>query len=605
MFNIFNKFFYNLNLIVKVLIAPVAIIVLLFIVITFSLLDLNNQKQIMGELYNVRISHLHQIQEINDRLKTVNMNLYRLIGWVSLNYPDNKITELSDEQRDALQSQVDSLRNFSISNKNISAQEKSLLDDIRKKADLYANEAKLVLGMVKSDPGMAAMSIANAESAYNNLNDTMHALEYAEEESGRVSYNHMTMNFAGASLFFAIIIIISLLIIVILVKAVSSWFSCVVEQFDNVSKNVESGNLSVKLEIDSKDEIGKLSLVFNKVINRLTESYDVIRDTSRKIDINSEELASKSFLLSSSNEKQASSSRNVFETMEEYLKALENNSSTIEKQIGTISDAASAIGQLNSGVQGIVKNIVDLKKMIGQNAKIARENKENFSAFEKNIESIGEFLTAISDSIHKFEEYSENIDQILTAIRSISDETNMLAMNAAIEAAHAGDAGEGFAIVASEVRKLSESSSKSATEIGIIINSIKDGIRDAGSKLESGSANTKNIADSARQSGKSLEELMETIETVNNMATDIASVTEEQGKSALEIQRYSEKLKIFSLDINKVMSDQKEGAVKIIESVNQVSNSIEENTKASEDISRLADSLKNDSRSLSDSLNTH
>ncbi len=602
MFKFFNNFFYDLNLIVKVLIAPIAIAILLFIVITFSLINLYQQKYVMGTFYDVRISHLHQVEDITDKLKTMNMNLYRLISWVSLNYPAEKIDGIVKEQREVLDGLISGIHGFA-SQKDLTPEERSLLVSTSSDINFYANDAKIVIEMASSDPGMAAMTIGSVENKFTLLKNDLRALEDVEEYSGKSSYNNMSLNFIKAIIIFGIVIFFSIIIILLLVRAVASWFGCVVTQFDMVSKKVESGDINVKLDIQSKDELGKLSLVFNQVITRLNESYGVIREMSGKIDLNSEDLSSKSAFLSSSNAKQAESSRSVFDTMGEYLKSLESNSSNIEKQMGTVSDAAAAIGQLNNGVQNIVRNIGELKKTIVENARIARENKENFSAFEKNIVNIGEFLEGISKSIRKIEEHSENIDQILTVIRSISDETNMLAMNAAIEAAHAGDAGEGFAIVASEVRKLSESSSKSATEIGVIINSIKEGIRDAGTKLEAGSANTKNIGDSARQSGKSLDQLMETIETVNNMAADIAAVTQEQGKSALEIQRHSESLKSLSMDINQAMTHQKEGANKIIDSINQVSSSIEENSIASEDLTRLAENLKKDSRSLVEILN--
>jgi methyl-accepting chemotaxis protein len=583
------------------MIAPITITVLLVIVIIISLFNLDSQKKTVGELYDVRISHLRKVEEINENLKTLNMNLYRLLSWSSLNYPADKIEGFSKEQADFLGDQISNIADFS-GGKDLIPQEKTLLKSLSGNMDFYANDARLIIALARTDPGLAGMSIASVESKYTLLNNNLKALVEVEEYAVKSSYNNMGLYFVSAFVFFGIISAVTILLLVMLAVAVTAWIGCIVGQFEKVSREFEEGNLNVELDIQNRDELGKLAKVFNSLIARLRESYMVIGEMSRRIGRNSEDLSSRSNLLSESSEKQAQSSKNVFDIMGEYLKALENNSSSIEKQMGIISDAVAAIAQLNSGVQNIVRNIDDLKKKIAENARIAADSRENFKAFEKNVLNIGEFLEGLAISIHKFEEYSENIDQILTVIRNISDETNMLAMNAAIEAAHAGDAGEGFAIVAKEVRKLSESSASSATEIGVIINSIKDGIKEAGSRLEAGSANTKNIADSARDSGKSLEELMITIETVNKMAAEIADVTQGQGKSALEIQKHSESLKSFSIGINKAMAQQKDGANRIIDTISQVSSSIEENARASEDLSRLAEALKNDSRKLAETV---
>jgi methyl-accepting chemotaxis protein len=601
MFSFFNKYFNNAKMIFKVTVAPVVIAALLLIAIVTSLFFLYDQRQVIGELYNIRIAHLNRVEQINNDLMSLNMNLYRLASLANLNYPADKIEELSKELRSSLSAQANNFQLF-INEKDLLPEEKSLLAAASSNFELYFNDARIIIDTVRTDPGIASRTIINAEDLYYQLHNNLAALEKVEDFAGKTSYSKINSHLWISMVFFIIIILISAIIISIIVRSITSWFGNVIDQFGLVSKRVETGDLNITLDIKSKDELGKLTQLFNSILKRLNESYGIIREMSGKIDIKSKDLTSKSSLLSASSEKQALQSRAVFENMGKYLKALEENSSSIEKQLITISDAASAIGELNNGVQNMIRSIDDLKKNIIENSKIAAINRENFAAFEKNIATIGEFFNDLSNSIKRFEEYSENIDQILRVISDISEQTSMLAMNAAIEAAHAGTAGEGFAIVASEVRKLSESTAKSVTEIGAFISSIKSGIRESTEKLVSGSANTRSIAESARESGKSLEKLINSIETVNNMAANISAVTQDQGISASKIQGHSESLKTFSIDLNNAMKEQGEGAKKIIETISQVSSSIEDNVKAIEELADLSLTLKNDSRQLAESV---
>ncbi len=595
------KFFNNLKLLTKVIITPVIISVFLAAIILIALVFLNDQKNVVGSFYSIRYSHLHDVEEINHQLLTQNMNIYKLISWVSLKYPSDRIDELIKEQKDMLTEQVSAL-GLLLNDKNLIPEETGLIKKAAVNMNLYAENVRIVIDIIRTDTKGASSTLNNAENNFNNLRDNLQALESVEDFAGKNSFDKINLNFGLAIIVFIIVFIVSGLAVFSLISSVSSWFSHVIIQFNSVTKAIEKGDLGVTLKIDFKDELGNLARSFNKILVRLNESYAVIREMSENIDGNSEVLLSKSGLLSISSEKQAESSMSVFDTTSEYLHSIENSSGRIEKQMGIISTAASSINTLNDGIQNIVVCISDLKKEISENARMTAESRDKFVLFEKNILSIGKFLEDFSISIHKFEEYSENIDQILTVIRDISEQTSMLAMNAAIEAAHAGSAGEGFAIVASEVRKLSESSAKSATEIGTIINSIKNGIREAADKLATGSASTKLIAESASESGKSLEQILETVSKIDRMAMEIASTTQEQGRSAMDILKHSESLKTFSVDINRALLEQRGGAGKIISAIETVSSSTEENVKSAEDLAALAKSLKEDSRKLAQTV---
>jgi len=201
---------------------------------------------------------------------------------------------------------------------------------------------------------------------------------------------------------------------------------------------------------------------------------------------------------------------------------------------------------------------------------------EGFKIVEHNLQSIHELDVAFqktSDAINKLGNDSESIGSILDTIRNIAEQTNLLALNAAIEAARAGEQGRGFAVVADEVRTLAQRTQTATEEINDLIDSLQDGVKGAVSTVEAGHQKVGESVVNAGDVKKALETIQSSIESTIEMSTQIACATKEQTATANDIAQNIENVNIMAtqtaqtaehaktlnaelIQINKELSDQ-------------------------------------------------
>ncbi|WP_200174002.1 methyl-accepting chemotaxis protein [Ectothiorhodospira shaposhnikovii] len=207
-------------------------------------------------------------------------------------------------------------------------------------------------------------------------------------------------------------------------------------------------------------------------------------------------------------------------------------------------------------------------------AKANDESRESQAISTQAIQAIQELADEISraaDVIHKLEADSEKIGAVLDVIQGIAEQTNLLALNAAIEAARAGEQGRGFAVVADEVRTLASRTQSSTQEIESMIKSLQDGARAAVQVMQSGRKRAEDTSTGAGEADKSMRAIVAAVGTITDMSSQIASAAEEQSAVAEDINR---------------------NVVRISESGHDVSSGARETAQAAHDLARLAAELR-------------
>jgi methyl-accepting chemotaxis protein len=232
---------------------------------------------------------------------------------------------------------------------------------------------------------------------------------------------------------------------------------------------------------------------------------------------------------------------------------------------------ATSMNEMTSTVHEVARNTAAA-------AEAARNAEEEVSGgravVKKTIESIGRLAGEVrkgADVMSRLERDSENIGTVLDVIRGIAEQTNLLALNAAIEAARAGEQGRGFAVVADEVRTLAQRTQESTQEIQEMIEQLQSGAQEAVQVMDQGRTQAEASVDQAGKAGESLETIRNSVMTIHDMSTQIASAAEEQSAVAEEINR---------------------NIVSISEVVDQTSDGAAQTATASEELGMLAGSLQ-------------
>ena len=260
------------------------------------------------------------------------------------------------------------------------------------------------------------------------------------------------------------------------------------------AQRVASGDLTAKIDVDSKDEIGVLASALNQMIDRTSEVISGIQQAAEQVSSGSEELSAASQNLANAATEQAAS---------------------IEETSASIEELSSSIEQNSQNAKNTDEQVITATRMSDESLNIA----------QKGIEQV----QALGISMKEIQESSAEIVNVIDLITDIADQTNLLALNAAIEAARAGEAGKGFAVVAVEVRKLAERSQVAAKDIAVKIEKSSLIIKEGSNMAEASNEGLSSIKESASNVAGALNE-------ASQLVRDIADSTKEQSNGANQIQ---------------------------------------------------------------------
>ncbi len=280
-----------------------------------------------------------------------------------------------------------------------------------------------------------------------------------------------------------------------------------IEKIGHATKQVADGDLNIRIALNTKDEMQDIAHDFNS----MTEKVQALVQ-------------------------QISSATTQLATAAEELSAVANDSGkTITNQTMEIDQVATAMNEMAATVQEVANNASAAAGAATNADNEAKGGKEIVTQTAQAIQELAVSVEESSKVIHQLEQDSENIGTVLDVIKGIAEQTNLLALNAAIEAARAGEQGRGFAVVADEVRTLASRTQESTNEIQTMIEKLQAGSRNAVSAMESGREKAQSGVERAKEAAESLEAITRAVTTIEQMNTMIASAAEEQTSVANEM----------------------------------------------------------------------
>ncbi|NAT24406.1 methyl-accepting chemotaxis protein [Pseudomonas syringae pv. actinidifoliorum] len=277
----------------------------------------------------------------------------------------------------------------------------------------------------------------------------------------------------------------------------------------HAAETIAKGNLTQPIQIDGSDEAGRLLMAMKTM-------QDKLRDTLQGISGSATQLAS---------------------AAEELNAVTDESARGLVQQNNEIEQAATAVNEMTSAVEEVARNAVSTSQASRNAATSAGDGRDLVQETVSAIERMSGDVKDTSELIINLASESRDIGKVLDVIRGLADQTNLLALNAAIEAARAGEAGRGFAVVADEVRALAHRTQQSTSEIERMIGSIQSGTEQAVSSMRNSTERAESTLNIAKGAGMALNTINVAVEEINERNMVIASAAEEQAQVAREVDR--------------------------------------------------------------------
>ncbi|ASS76249.1 hypothetical protein CIG75_15735 [Tumebacillus algifaecis] len=382
-------------------------------------------------------------------------------------------------------------------------------------------------------------------------------------------YDEIVIRFMDQVIIFGIS---GLLVAIIASYLVAHYNARPLYKLTQVAYQVASGDLRVeKLTVNRKDELGDLSRSVNSMVDNLHELIGSVSDTAVQVAASSEEL-------SASTEQAAISTEQVTETIQTVAAGAES-------QLQRTQESEMAIEGMTMGIQSIAETSVAVAEASLQSAMEAEQGNESIQQAVQQMAMIVETVNEYASGMKVLEQRSQEIGAIVEVITGIAAQTNLLALNAAIEAARAGEHGKGFAVVADEVRKLAEQSGQSAGQIENLIQAIQAETTRSIDSMDKVMREVQSGTEVVHVAGSAFHHILESARQVAEQVQEMTASSQEMSASSQEVAQSVE-------EVTRIANDSASNAKMVAASSEEQLAVIEEISRSSESLSEMAQELQ-------------
>jgi methyl-accepting chemotaxis protein len=351
----------------------------------------------------------------------------------------------------------------------------------------------------------------NTELQQNSdqMNVVLSKLVEINGKQSEAANNHAADQYSSAFNMVVVLLIVATVLTLLFAWLLTNSITRPISQALTAAETIAEGNLTHPVKVDGTDEAGRLLAAMHKMQEKL-------RDTLQSISGSADQLAS---------------------AAEELNAVTDEGARGLARQNDEIEQAATAVNEMTSAVEEVARNAISTSDASKNATSSAGDGRDLVQETVSAIERMSSDVQATADLVGNLAEESRDIGKVLDVISGLADQTNLLALNAAIEAARAGEAGRGFAVVADEVRALAHRTQQSTSEIERMIGSIQGGTEKAVGSMRNSTERAASTLSIAKGAGLALDTINTAIVEINERNLVIASAAEEQAQVAREVDR--------------------------------------------------------------------
>ena len=530
----------NLKIRTKLNILVIFASLLMVAIGTTGLLGINISNSALSSVYNEKLLYIIQLNEVRDHQMQVRTELLE----AGLERDGFEILARIDKVRSSM-FQIETI--LGEYNKHaMSAEEKKLVDAfMAERMDYGRNGVIPIMDLLQAEKFDQVQKLRKEimNPGYAKASVGIDALIHLQVDAAKKEFERVEKTTKIIRIIAIATIVIGLVLSIILGLIITRSVNSGVRELAVTAKKLANGELTARVNWDSTDELGDVGRAFNQMATEFSSLISQVRQSA-------DQVASAAAMQTSTAEKVSAIS----------------GSQTQQAAI-----AASSIDNLNSAVKEIAQKTDDVVTSANDASAMAAEGQQVVNKAVQGIQQVAITVRESAQLMAALGKRSDQIGQIVNVIKDIAEQTNLLALNAAIEAARAGEQGRGFAVVADEVRKLAERTASATSEISTMISAIQSETGNAVTTMEKGSSQVSDGVSLANQAGQSLQNINSSVKRVVEMIEQISEATRSQSETTNEITKRVEH---------------------IAEMAQENTSSVDETTHASHDLQKLSGHLQ-------------
>lgn len=543
-------------------------VILILVFVAVSIYSTYALNKINEGAMRIATTHLMSVLVATDNGKA--MEQYRQLEYSIVTAPNLISRSYAEKKAIKLADQIDI--SFDMLEKSMAGKTDNNLHNLRQEWSAYRQQlTNIIMLSNKNQSAQAALILDGSLNKFEYLDDLLVKVIDARKDFINDETKIAAAEYERTKFILIVSVIIVILISISMAFYLSRSINVSIKYLVEIANHVAQGNLKVDVTPKTNDEFGTLTKAFGETVKELKGLIEGITSTADNLVSFSEQLTSNVDQSAIATQQVASSISNV--------------ASNMNKQGDQVKSSVLEINNMNDDIGAFEKLSEQSSKAANDVAGIAQAGREAVSGAVSQMETIAASVTESAEVIRQLAARSEEISQMSDSISGIAEQTNLLALNAAIEAARAGEHGKGFAVVADEVRKLAEGSALAASKIAELIRVIQNDTTRAVERMEQGTRDVQNGKNVVDEAGNSFSTIVQAVIGLTKNADIILHAARSSSEKINKLVAVME-------DLNKTSADVSQEAESVSAATEQLSASVDEIATASKNMSDMAQKLK-------------